>query len=167
MRNFFLNQFYTNMRGGQRNLNLILDNIYPIGSIHLTVGDYNPSIYFGGNWQKISGGFLWGCNTSVDNNLMNSSVGHTKSFDTTLTVNQMPSHTHTQNSHSHGIPYRNDGGPYDISLYFSYSSGNVKTWWNSAISTGGTTAINNNTGGGQGHSHDIPHIGVWVWKRIS
>lgn len=93
MCNFFLNQFYTNM-GGQRNLNLILDNIYPIGSIHLIIGDYNPSIYFGGNWQKISGGFLWGCNTSVDNNLMNSSVGHTKSFDTTLTINQIPSHNH-------------------------------------------------------------------------
>ena len=57
MRNFFLNQFYTNMRG-QRNLNLIIDNIYPIGSIHLTMGGYNPSNYFGGTWSEIQGRFF-------------------------------------------------------------------------------------------------------------
>lgn len=140
---------------------------FPIGSIYLTVGNYNPSTYFGGTWEKISGGYLWGCNTSIDDNLMSDSTGHTKSFDTILTIEQMPSHTHTQNPHNHRIPYRNDGGPYDISLYFSYTSGSVKTWWSSSVSTRDEKAINNNTGGGQGHSHDIPHIGVWVWKRIA
>lgn len=158
MRNFFLNQFYTNMRGGQRNLNLILDNIYPVGSIHLTIGDYNPSQYFGGNWQKISGGFLWGCNTSIDDNLMSASTGHTKSFDTTLTVNQIPAHKHT--------------------LGFTGTSADVGTPHYHNYGEGLAFGINNqrkynrndmidNTGGGKGHSHAIPHIGVWVWKRIS
>ena len=152
MRNFFLNQFYTNMRGGQRNLNLILDNIYPVGSIHLTIGDYNPSIYFGGTWEKISGGFLWGCSTSIDNNLMSSSVGHTKSFDTTLTVNQIP-------SHNHNIVVDKPG--YDVGLAL-YGANLVQK--NSKYVD---MNLSRPTGGGQGHSHDIPHIGVWVWKRIS
>ena len=124
----------------------------PIGSIFLTVSNDNPSKYFGGTWEKISGGFLWGCSTLIDNNLMDSSVGHTKSFDTTLTINQIPSHKHIY--WSPRMYYSETGGGGDIL----------------GVNEGSTTyrfeRDTSYTGGGQGHSHDIPHIGVWVWKRI-
>jgi hypothetical protein len=123
----------------------------PIGSIFLTVSNDNPSKYFGGTWEKISGGFLWGCNTSVDNNLMDSSVGHTKSFDTTLTINQIP-------SHNHNIVV--DKAGYDVGLAL-YGVNLVQK--NSKYVD---MNLARPTGGGKGHSHDIPHIGVWVWKRI-
>ena len=125
---------------------------FPIGSIYLTVGNYNPSTYFGGKWEKISGGYLWGCNSSIDNNLMDSSVGHTKSFDTTLTIDQMPKHSHNAVSTS-GIDDTS------IKLY----PFNMITQQYSKVDTN----VVRPAGGGKGHSHDIPHIGVWVWKRIA
>lgn len=124
----------------------------PIGSIFLTVSNDNPSKYFGGTWEKISGGFLWGCNTSIDNNLMKSSVGSTRSFDTTLTINQIPSHKHIY---------------WSPRMYYSEQAGGGDIL---GVNEGSTTyrfeRDTSYTGGGQGHSHDIPHIGVWVWKRI-
>lgn len=129
----------------------------PIGSIFLTVSNDNPSKYFGGTWEKISGGFLWGCNTAIDNNLMSSSVGSTKSFDTTLTVNQIPSHNHSYNQWLFN-------GSSASGTHYGYGwDTNTGTMYNDMPSSWGSIG---NTGGGQGHSHDIPHIGVWVWKRI-
>lgn len=130
---------------------------FPIGSIYLTVGNYNPSTYFGGTWEKISGGYLWGCNSSINNNLMNASIGHTKSFDTALNVEQMPNHYHW---------VIGDGRNAHVTLGDS-------TWgWNNGVipnsaNTAGTHVRTENVGGSKGHSHDIPHIGVWVWKRIA
>ena len=135
----------------------------PIGSIYLTVSNDNPSKWFGGTWEKMPGGYLYACVNSIGN----SSYTGIGTRPHTLTISEMPSHTHIQNSHKHNIPYRNDGGPYDISIYFSYNSGNVKTWWNGSICTDTTTATNQNTGGGQAHSHDIAYKGVWCWKRIA
>lgn len=124
----------------------------PIGSIFLTVSNDNPSKYFGGTWEKISGGFLWGCNTAIDNNLMNSSVGSTRSFDTILTINQIPSHKHIY---------------WSPRMYYSeQAGGGVILGVNEGSTTYRFERDTSYTGGGQGHSHDIPHIGVWVWKRI-
>lgn len=124
----------------------------PIGSIFLTVSNDNPSKYFGGTWEKISGGFLWGCNSAIDNNLMSSSVGSTRSFDTTLTIDQIPSHKHIY---------------WSPRMYYSEQAGGGDIL---GVNEGSTTyrfeRDTSYTGGGQGHSHDIPHIGVWVWKRI-
>ena len=38
----------------------ILDIIYPVGSVYLTVNDINPKTLFGGTWVKSSGGFIYG-----------------------------------------------------------------------------------------------------------
>lgn len=47
----------------------MLDAIYPVGSIHITLGDYNPGTVFGGTWAKIAPGrFLLGDSRTADNN---------------------------------------------------------------------------------------------------
>lgn len=33
-----------------------IDAIYPIGSIYFTTNSINPSVYFGGDWERISNG---------------------------------------------------------------------------------------------------------------
>ena len=38
----------------------LLDIIYPVGSIYLTVNDINPQTLFGGTWEQIKDRFLIG-----------------------------------------------------------------------------------------------------------
>lgn len=125
---------------------------FPIGSIYLTVGNYNPSTYFGGKWEKISGGFLYGCVNSIDNNVTN--TPGTETYNHTLTIDQIPSHTHNLYGAMTGET-KNISNVGNVWIKFM----NNKSW--------NLGDSNTNTGGGQGHSHDIPHIGVWVWKRIA
>lgn len=68
----------------------MLDNIYPIGSIFLTVNNANPSTYFGGVWEQIAGGkYLFGVG-GADGNVPPGSTGggwrHTHNLDTNTAV---------------------------------------------------------------------------------
>ena len=76
------------------------DKIYPVGSIYLSVNNVNPSSYFGGTWVAWGSGRVpVGVNTGDGDFNAAEKTGGAKTH--TLTVAQMPSHTHTQNSHNH------------------------------------------------------------------
>lgn len=177
---------------GSISLANIIDLIRPIGSLYWSENSTNPStIYPGTTWVQITDKFIVaaGSTYKVGSSYGAASHTHTSAAHThttgnhTLTVAEMPSHTHIQNSHKHNIPYRNDGGPYDISIYFSYTGGNVKTWWNDTVSTDTTTATNQNTGGGGAHNHGNtgsttpgntgsssnipPSVAMYCWKRTA
>lgn len=134
------------MMGGQRSLDIILNNIYPVGSIYLSVVSTNPSEYFGGVWERLSGGYIYAVTSDT---ATNSSYTGTGAQSHTLTINEIP-------AHSHGINFdqvwafggttsiaTTSGGPYGGSGYIQ------------------------NTGGSQGHTHNVAYIGVFMWKRIS
>ena len=44
----------------------ILDVVYPVGSIYISVNGTSPAILFGGTWAKINGRFLVGTGTTTD-----------------------------------------------------------------------------------------------------
>ena len=76
----------------------IADAVYPVGSIYMNVTNLNPATIFGGTWEEIQGRFLLGRSASH-------AVGQTAGAETvTLTVGQLPAHTHTGPSHTHSTP---------------------------------------------------------------
>lgn len=81
----------------------ILKSTYPIGSTYWNASDSrNPSVIFGfGTWVALDGVVLGGVAGSGPFNV---SAGTIIGADThTLTEAEMPSHTHTQNSHYHSV----------------------------------------------------------------
>lgn len=84
------------------------DEIYPVGSIYMSVNSTDPSTLFGGTWERITGSFLL---AATDNGSSGASqaAGNTGGAATvTLTAAQsgVPAHAHGLNSHTHGMGHR-------------------------------------------------------------
>ena len=141
---------------GKIDLSSLWDQIYPVGSIYLSVNATNPSVLFGGTWEQVKDRFLLACGDTYSNGSTGGSATHIHNTGNhTLTVDEMPSHNHP------GIfKYTNQTGYY-ARLYLG-SDG---------------TALDNEgkTGGGQPHNHGNtgssnnmpPYLAVFMWKRIS
>ena len=130
----------------------LLDMVYPVGSIYMSVNSTDPSVLFGGTWAQIIGRFLW----ATVNNPM-ATGGSKTTNNTALTIDQIPSHNHTL---SRPVWYNSEIGVNDYSIY-GQTSTTTRTVANS-------TSISN-TGGGQGHSHTYmpPYYEVYMWGRIA
>ena len=147
---------------------------FPVGFVVLTTTKINPSTYWGGTWEQVYGGYLYLCQNSAG---QTSYTGwHTQPH--TLTTSQMPSHTHTQNSHAHhGLRYNNSSSSGDTCVVSTTygGSGCIELGWSRSssgypydnVSTRYTTATNNNTGGGGSHSHNIATVDCFAWKRTA
>jgi microcystin-dependent protein len=74
--------------------------VYPVGSIYISVLNTNPNAFFGGTWVSFgTGRTLVGVDTGQTEFDTVEETGGAKTH--TLTTNEMPSHTHTQNAHNH------------------------------------------------------------------
>ena len=83
----------------------MLNKVYPVGSIYMSVNNSNPATLFGGTWEEIQGKFLLGRSTGH-------AAGTTGGEEThTLTSNEMPAHTHNGPSHTHTGPSHTHTGP--------------------------------------------------------
>lgn len=155
---------------------LDLDTIYPIGSIYMSINDINPKVYYGGEWERIEDKFLLACGTKHPNGSTGGEEKHT------LTKDEMPSHTHTQNNHNHDFgpdsTYKvprthNDNWGYSSPMNITHTSGS--NYWVYSTSnrdgiaeisnTASTTATNQNAGGGQAHNNMPPFLAVYMWVR--
>ncbi len=137
-------------------------DIYPVGSIYMSINNTNPSTLFGGTWEQIKDCFL----LSAGNIYTAGSTGGKATH--TLSVNEMPSHTHSQNPHGHPQhpdTWMNVDNPWvpKSGYYYAHSGSGVSD----RFYTGSVTATNNSTGGSQPHNNMPPYLVVYVWKRVS
>lgn len=131
-----------------------LDTIYPIGSIYMSINSTNPKKYYGGEWEQIEDKFLLACGTKHSNGSTGGEENHT------LTINEMPSHTHIQNPHHHELNRLFSSGTGNSGAYVQTSNRSVTT-----INSKDATATNKNTGGGQAHNNMPPFLAVYMWVR--
>lgn len=94
-------RIYTIRSGSDGNvtLNVSMDPLvaYPVGSIYMSVNSTNPSQLFGGTWVALNEGrVLIGAGTSYPAGSTGGEATHT------LTVNEMPSHSHSGSTGSTG-----------------------------------------------------------------
>ncbi len=136
---------------------------YPIGYTLIDTGDTNPFTFLGyGTWQAFGAGrVLVGQDAAQTEFDVLGETGGEKTH--VLSVGEMPSHTHTQDAHSHGLKSNTNG-----------TAGNSIARTTSATvpiaispSADATTATNQNTGGGSAHNNLQPYIVVKFWKRTA
>ena len=83
----------------------LLNKVYPVGAIYMSVNNTDPGTLFGGTWQELTGRFLLGRSTGH-------AAGSTGGEEThTLTSAEMPAHTHNGPSHTHTGPSHTHTGP--------------------------------------------------------
>ena len=137
----------------------IFNTIYPIGSLYLTFNkDFNPNDTFTGTWTRngAKGYTLVGAIDPDDyrdpsNSILEIAGGSTKGeVNHTLTIEEMPSHTHN-------IYYPQDYADvqHDTVKYEGFLN-NLQA--PQAISP---------TGGDQPHNNVQPSIGVYIWHRTA
>lgn len=145
--------------------NLVLESVYPVGSLYMSMNSTSPATLFGGTWERMTGGFIYGCvnDSGTGNGTGTSTNSHT------LTTNQIPSHGHSGITYGYGNPTWRGTLP-KLTPYwkitgtaqFNYTTQDSTTDLFYPFGTATT-----NTGGGQGHSHNIPYMAVYVWKRTA
>lgn len=123
----------------------IWQKMYPVGSIYMSVSSTSPATLFGGTWEQIQERFLLGAGSSY-------AAGSTGGAATvTLTVSQIPSHSH---------PGRDGGGflgPYgDTGSNLRYDGSGYRL-----------SSRTDYTGGGQAHENMPPYLAVYIWKRTA
>lgn len=76
----------------------LINRVYPVGCVYMSFQSTDPSTLFEGtSWLKLENRFLLGSGSK--------SVNSTGGEEThTLTIDEMPTHNHTQNKHYHTMP---------------------------------------------------------------
>lgn len=129
--------------------NYILDNVYPVGSIYMSVNSTDPKNLFGGTWEQIQGRFLFGMNSSYPAGSTGGEITHK------LTNEEMPAHSHYMASGNSGGPdtWTPDSGSYLVDSV----TDNKHTWW--------AQIGMDEAGGGAAHNNMPPYLSVYIWKR--
>lgn len=130
--------------GAVSDIQQIFDAVYPVGCIYQSFVNTNPSELFGGQWQQITGRFLRAAN---DTNIGGSDT-------VTLTVNQIPSHTHMENQQA--VIWMHPSGDRNLPTGNSVAAGDAR----GAYYTGAA-------GGGQAHNNMPSYQDVYTWRRIA
>lgn len=161
--NLICNSITTNVSSG-----VTFDQIYPVGSIYLSMNDVNPGTLFGGTWVKITDRFLIGAG---NNYVLGATGGQT-------------SHNHTSPVHSHGygslytaIQYAGTYGTrYRTKTGISFTPNerkadggagyNYSTSCSEGIQIYGSTG--NNSSANTGSTTVLPpYLAVNIWKRTN
>ena len=139
---FLTNQNYS--------LSALINLIYPIGSIYLSVNSTSPQQLFGGEWEQIKDKFLLSAGDTYSSGSEGGEATHT------LTVEEMPSHNHRlyvrgfDNSVSKEAIVK---GSYNYASEQSHA--------------GGAELIISFSGGSAAHNNMPPYLTVYIWKRIA
>lgn len=169
---------------------IILNTVYPVGSLYTSFNSTSPANIVGGTWVQIQNCFLMAAGSSYAIGTSGGSATHTHTSAAhthttaghTLTVNEMPSHKHGVSSYVSGWEGWSKG---DIGAYFlhygAFENPDASTK-NVYRGSSGNYQVTN-TGGGASHSHGNtgsttpgatgassslpPYKTIYMWQRTA
>ncbi len=140
----------------------ILNAIYPVGSIYMTMADTSPSVLFPGTeWAKVEGRFLLGTSEDYETGSTGGEAEHT------LTEDEMPAHGHEM-TEAGGHAHSGWSGGWMGTFPPSSPGNNIPLNMSGSTSTDGShTHPLAQTGGGKAHNNMPPYLAVNIYRRTA
>lgn len=138
---------------------------YPVGSIYMSVNSTSPAILFGGTWEAMPAGRVL---LAQGENYAAGSTGGEATH--TLTINEMPAHSHSGTTNSTGNHTHSSYGAQGGTHKSNWAGANDNYDPNYPTGSAGThshTVSIANTGGGAAHNNMQPYLAVYMWKRTA
>lgn len=145
-----------------------LNNLYPVGSIYMSVNNTDPSTLYGGTWERIQDTFLMCAGSSYAPASTGGNASH----------NHAMAHTHSLGSDGYAcftvfssgrLAYIEDGGKPTYSTTFGCNVSGAAGM--SVDSTYGIRLAGNTNGVSTANTSDgnslPPYLAVYVWKRTA
>ncbi|MFR3608212.1 MAG: DUF859 family phage minor structural protein [Lachnospira eligens] len=152
----------------------LIDYIYPIGSIYLSVNSTSPSTLFGGSWTQLKDRFLLGAGSTYSSGATGGAATHK------LSVAEMPSHAHDTpffNNMTNNGEMKSDfigvfgkGVTASQALKDTGQTSTMEMWWINQTNTaeGNEWAyLTSAKGSGSAHNNMPPYLVVYMWKRTA
>ncbi|MFR2774382.1 MAG: DUF859 family phage minor structural protein [Anaerostipes sp.] len=152
----------------------LIDYIYPIGSIYMSVNSTSPATLFGGSWTQIKDRFLLGAGSTYSAGATGGAATHK------LSVSEMPSHAHDTpffNNMTNNGEMKSDfigvfgkGVTASQALKNTGQSSTMEMWWINQTNTaeGNEWAyLTSAKGSGSAHNNMPPYLVVYMWKRTA
>ena len=129
----------------------LLDLVYPIGSLYMSMNATDPKDLFGGTWERIKDRFIYANGDATASGTLGGSTAHNHGLGSGFAA---------MNIGDGGIQYQEKqvgawGTNAAMNVGTSYDSYQTKYW---GISLGGATDNNNNI---------PPYITAYIWKRTA
>jgi hypothetical protein len=151
-------------------VNSLIEKIYPVGSIYMSINSTSPATLFGGTWEQIKDAFLLSAGDTYVAGTTGGEATHT------LTKNEMPSHNHSpsnRDSAGSDTTYKRQfttnlhTGSASVARSQVAKSSDSGIYAMTATTYGDITGddYTSNTGGSQPHNNMPPYLAVYVWKR--
>lgn len=130
----------------------LMSQIYPVGSIYMSINEVSPAALFGGVWERIQDAFLLAASKDHP-------VGETGGAATvTLAIDEMPKHSHGARRLVNTI------GAGD---YIGVAAGGAFGLYTGYTNSGGSNYVYTvENGGGEAHNNMPPYLSVYMWVRI-
>ena len=130
----------------------LLDLIYPVGSIYMSVNSASPDTLFGGTWARLEDVFLLAAGAK----------------HAAASTGGEASHTLTQAElapHKHAMAYGPESSASSTGFAYGIAAGSAT---NSAGGRGYASNLGTfSAGGGQPHNNMPPYLAVYTWKRTA
>ena len=144
---------------GGKTLSDILLAIYPVGAIYISTVSTSPATLFGGTWTQIKDRFLLAAGDTY------SPGWEAGQAEVTLTVENLPAHTHRLNGHAWNWGTKSG---YSNPIYIADTDANAGYTTSNGLGTDqGVGNATQATGGGQAHDNMPPYVAVYMWKRTA
>lgn len=144
------------------NKELILDLVYPIGSVYMSINSTSPATFIGGTWERIQGRFLYAGDTDIIPGSEGGAIKHQHKYVVWSIVSKQVTGAANATNNGEEKPsvsrkQLSTGYPWNINSKLGDGSA-----WNYTdgiqYSSTGTTSM---------ESGMPPYLSVYIWKRVS